>query len=104
MKIAVASEGKDESSMVSSISGRAPYYLIYENGKLVETVKNPFVTGGGAGFSVAQMLSNKGVEIVIAEEFGPNMRNMLNSKGIDMKIISNKNVKDAVGEMEDGKT
>ena len=66
MKIAVASEGKSLNSMISSRAGRAPFYLIFEGKSLIEVVKNPFaVGGGGAGWSVAYMLSEKGVDLVI---------------------------------------
>ncbi len=60
MKIAIASEGKNIESEVSQKGGRAPYYLIFEGKELIETIKNPFVSGsGGAGFSVAYMLAGK---------------------------------------------
>ena len=36
MKIAIASEGKDVDSEISSRGGRAPYYLIFEDKELVE--------------------------------------------------------------------
>jgi len=40
MKIVIASSGKNEDSTVSSISGRAPYFLIYENKKLKNNQKS----------------------------------------------------------------
>jgi len=86
MKTAVASEGKDIESNVSEKGGRAPYYLIFENKKLVEAIKNPFAKGGGgAGFSVAYMLSNKEVSLVIAGKIGGNMESALKEKGIEFK-------------------
>jgi predicted Fe-Mo cluster-binding NifX family protein len=98
MKIAIASEGKDESSQVSDVSGRAPYYLIFEDKKLVKAIKNPFTIGGGAGFSVAQMLINEGVELVISGNFGKNMQGMLDSKKIRTLVVTGKTVKEAVEE------
>ena len=47
MKIVVASQGKNQDSEVSLQSGRAPYYLIFEDDKLIKTIKNPFRLGGG---------------------------------------------------------
>ena len=100
MKIAIASSGDNENSEVSPVSGRAPYYLIYEDKKLLEVVKNPFaIGGGGAGFSVAQMLSNKGVEMVVSGKFGPNIVNALEGKGIKMKEMYDKSVKEAIEEI-----
>ena len=86
MKIAIASEGKDEDSEISSKGGRAPYYLIFEDKKLTETIKNPFASGsGGAGFSVAYMLADKKVNLVIAGKLGGNMISALKEKGIDFR-------------------
>lgn len=96
MKIAIASEGKEESGEISSRGGRAPYYLIFENKKLIKVVKNPFaVGGGGAGFSVAKMLSNENVDLVIASRIGPNMEFALKEKNIKIKVVSGK-VKEAL--------
>jgi len=91
MKIAIASEGKDLNSEISSKGGRAPYYLVFENKKLVEAIKNPFaVGGGGAGFSVAYMLVDKGVKKVVAGKLGGNMVGALKEKGIEFKEASGK--------------
>jgi len=45
MRVAVAADGKTEDSLVSSQAGRAPYYLVFEEGRLVECIKNPFAIG-----------------------------------------------------------
>ena len=91
MKIAMASEGKNENSEVSLKGGRAPYYLIFDNKKLVETIKNPFaVGGGGAGWSIAYLLADKKVNLVIAGKFGPNMKSALKEKKIKSKEFSGK--------------
>lgn len=97
MKVAVASEGKDENSNVSRFGGRAPYYLIFEGGKLVKVIKNPFIGGGGAGVGMAQVLSNEDVKLVISGRFGPNMRMWLNEKGIKMiEVTETVTVKEAL--------
>jgi predicted Fe-Mo cluster-binding NifX family protein len=84
MKIAVAAMRKNECSEISVQAGRAPYYLIFtEDGKLLETVSNPFkVGGGGAGFGVAKMLADIGVDTVIAGKFGANMIGALKERGL----------------------
>ena len=83
MKIAIASGGENIESEISEKSGRAPYYLIFENKELIETIKNPFAAGGGgAGFSVAYMLAEKKVNLVIAGKFGGNMESALKEKGL----------------------
>ena len=86
MKIAIASEGKNEDSGISQQGGRAPYYLIFEDKKLIEVIKNPFASGsGGAGFSVAYMLAEKKVNLEIAGKVGGNMVSALKEKGIEFK-------------------
>jgi predicted Fe-Mo cluster-binding NifX family protein len=97
LRIAIASEGDSEESEVSVRGGRAPYYLIYENGKLVEKVKNPFaVGGGGAGWSSAYMLAEKKVDKVVAGRFGPNMEFALKEKGIKFEEVTGKKVKEII--------
>ena len=84
MKIAVAAIGKDETSEVSPRSGRSKFYLIFnEKGDLLEVISNPFSRGGGgAGFGVAKMLADKGVDIVIGGAFGRNMEEILKTRGL----------------------
>ncbi len=95
MKIAIASEGKNEDSEISQRGGRAPYYLIFEDKKLIETIKNPFATGGGgAGFSVAYMLADKKVNLVVAGKIGGNMISALKEKGIEFREESGKKIKE----------
>jgi len=101
MKIAISSTGKDENSKVSMISGRAPYYLIFEDKKLLKVISNPFrIGGGGAGFGVAEMLADEGVNLVISGRFGENMKTALESKGIKYKEISDMTVKEALEKIE----
>lgn len=97
MKVAISSNGKDMDSMVSGSSGRAPYYLIFENGKLIKSLKNPFrFGGGGAGFGVAEVLADENVELVISGKFGQNMIDTLQSKGIKFRELPNVAVKEAL--------
>lgn len=95
-RIAIASEGKDIDSEISLRGARAPYYLIFENKKLIETIKNPFAIGsGGAGWSVAYMLADKKIDLVVAGRFGPNMEFALKEKKIKFKEMSGK-IKDTI--------
>ena len=86
MIIAIASEGKDENATISTQAGRAPFYIILKNKKIIETIKNPFTLGGGgAGFGVAKMLADKKVDLVIASKFGTNMESALKERNIKYK-------------------
>ena len=83
MKIAVASQ-KSETSSVGAQAGRSPYYLIYDEKKnLLESISNPFaVGGGGAGFGVAKMLADKGVDVIVAGKFGDKMEQAMAGRGM----------------------
>jgi predicted Fe-Mo cluster-binding NifX family protein len=90
MKIAVASSGKDEGSDVNENAGRAPYYLVFDgNGKLIDSIRNPFsVGGGGAGWGAAKMLADKKVDVLVAGRVGPNMADALKQR--DIKYLETK--------------
>ena len=97
MKIAVASEGNTLNSKVSDKAGRAPYILIIENGELKEAIKNAFaVGGGGAGWSVAYMIAEKGAEIFIAGKVGENMKEALEENNIKFIEQTNITIEDTI--------
>lgn len=82
MKIAIAALSKELDATISTQAGRAPYYHIYDDGKLIEIWKNPFSAGGGAGWSVPKVLAEKKVEKVIAGKFGENMESAMKEAGM----------------------
>ncbi len=83
-QIAIAAEGKNASSKVSSVAARSPYFLIFDrSGKLLEAVNNPYKEAkGGAGTSVVPFLFQKGVTVVVAGEFGIRMIEAMKGKGM----------------------
>ncbi len=98
MKIAVAAEKDSLDSEVCEVSGRAPYYMVFEDGKHIKTLRNPFaVGGGGAGFGVARMLSKEGIDMAVSGKFGGNMISAMEEKGMKHKTIKGISVKDAIG-------
>lgn len=97
MKIAIASQGQTPQDQTAPRAGRAPYYLIFNNGELEETVTNPYAeSGGGAGPSVAQMLADKEVEQVILEQVGPKMEMALKEKNVQIKETESGKVEDVL--------
>ncbi len=84
MKIAIASQGAEENAEINEQGARAPYFLIFnEKGELLEAMKNPFaVGGGGAGFSVAKAMADKGVDVFVAGSIGGNMTSALEERSV----------------------
>lgn len=83
MKIAIAALKDSADSEISPQAGRAPYYLIFEDGEMTEAWKNTFASGGGgAGFGVAKVMSDKGVEKIYAAKMGEKMQAALDEKGV----------------------
>ncbi len=86
--IAVAANGPGPEATISEKSGRAAYFLFFDNGgNFLDAEKNPFAgVPGGAGPKVAGFLSDKGVSLVVAGKFGTKMERALSSYKI--KYIS----------------
>lgn len=95
-KIAVAANDKIPSAAVSKQAGPAPFFLFFDGkGKMTEAIENPYKDKEGAGKSVAELLGNKGVTVVVAEEFGGQIVEVMKGKGI--KAVSFKgSVEEAV--------
>ncbi len=82
-KIAVAANDKTPSAAVSKQAGLAPFFLFFDGkGKMTEAIENPYKDKEGAGKSVAELLGNKGVTVVVAEEFGGQIVEVMKGKGI----------------------
>ncbi len=96
MKVAIAADSPDGN--ISPVLGRAPYFIIYDTDKDTrDVIKNPYVFAyGGAGIQTAQMLAEKGVNIVVSAGFpGPNASLILGQAGISHVQLAGK-VDDAI--------
>ena len=82
-KIAVAANDKIPSAGVSKQLGLAPFFLFFDGkGKMTEAIENPYKDKEGAGKSVAELLGNKGVTVVVSEGFGGPIVEVMKGKGI----------------------
>ena len=82
-KIAVAANDKIPSAAVSKQAGVAPFFLFFDGkGKMIEAIENPYKDKEGAGKSAAELLGNKGATVVVAEEFGGQIVEVMKGKGI----------------------
>ena len=96
--IAVATNDSGSAAIVSEKAGRAAYFLFFDGtGNFLAAEKNPFAgIPGGAGPKVADFLSDKGVSLVVAGEFGTKMERALSSykiKNISQTGVANEVVK-----------
>jgi predicted Fe-Mo cluster-binding NifX family protein len=91
MKIAVTSTDNHLKASVDLRFGRCPFYVIFETEdnkiKNHEFVENTAIEQmRGAGITAAQLVANKGVNVVITGNIGPRAFDALTSSGI--KIVS----------------
>ncbi|GAI00833.1 unnamed protein product [marine sediment metagenome] len=67
MKIAISSTGQDLTSQIDPRFGRSPYFIFIDPETMqFEAIENPNVNAmGGAGIQTAQLIANKGVEVIL---------------------------------------
>jgi predicted Fe-Mo cluster-binding NifX family protein len=100
MKIAITSTGDRLDALVNERFGRCQYFLIVDPDTMkFEAVPNPAeLAQGGAGPKAAEVLINKGVNILLTGHVGDKAETALkrgNIKIID-GLIGNLKIKDAV--------
>lgn len=79
MKIVVPATGSEENSLISEETGRAPFFLFFdEKGNFIEAIKNPAKDqSGGISRTVVSLLSDNNVTMIIAESIGDKMKQAL---------------------------
>jgi predicted Fe-Mo cluster-binding NifX family protein len=85
MKIAVPATGSEKNSLISEETGRAPFFLFFdEKGNFLEAMKNPARDqSGGISRTVVALLSDKDVTMIIARSFGDKMKQALTDHHIN---------------------
>lgn len=104
MKICVTSQGKNLESEVDPRFGRCGYFIIVNSETMeFDAVENTNAQGmGGVGIQSAQTISEKGVQMVITGNVGPNAFQTLNAAGIDVITGVSGIVKDAIEKVKTG--
>ena len=104
MKIAITATGPDFDAAVEPRFGRCPYFLIVDTDSLsFESVENPNAAlGGGAGIQSAQLIAEKGVEVVLTGNCGPNAYQTLSAAGIGVVIGCSGTVRQVVEQFKAG--
>jgi predicted Fe-Mo cluster-binding NifX family protein len=98
MKIAASSPGQTLDDAVDPRFGRAPFFLIIDPETLAyETLPNPNIElGGGAGIQSAQLMSERGVTVVLTGNCGPNAFRTFGAAGIQVITGVSGTVREAV--------
>ena len=104
MKIAVTADGPDLDSRVDPRFGRCAYFVLVEQEDMsFEAVENPNASlGGGAGIQSAQLVSEKGAEVVLTGNCGPNAYSTLQAAGIQVVVGATGTVSEALEAFKSG--
>jgi predicted Fe-Mo cluster-binding NifX family protein len=104
MKAAVPSMGADLDSLVAHRFGRCRYFVVVDSETLEsEAVKNPNVNAnGGSGTQSAQMMADKGVQVVLTSNIGPNAFQTLSFTGVKVMTGAGGTVREAVQQFNSG--
>ncbi len=105
MKIAVSATGLGLDAEVDPRFGRCAYFVIVDLETMqFEAVENSSaVAAGGAGISAAQMIANKGVQVILTGNSGPNAYRTLSAAGIQVITGAVGKVRDAVDAYKAGR-
>ncbi|WP_258359597.1 NifB/NifX family molybdenum-iron cluster-binding protein [Moorella sulfitireducens] len=103
MKVAVTAQGKDATAAVDPRFGRCQYFVIADTAKnTFEAVANDNGVAGGAGVATAQALLNRGVEIVLTGNIGPNALRVLQGAGVKVYTTTAPTVQAALQQWQAG--
>lgn len=100
MKICVSAMGKDLSAQIDWRFGRCPYFVIVDPDTMAfEAVSNEnSIDVAGRAFCIAHLesLLNKGVDLVISGNIGPNIYHLFHTASVDIATLTAGTVKEAV--------
>jgi predicted Fe-Mo cluster-binding NifX family protein/ferredoxin len=104
MKIAVTSTGPTLDDNVEARFGRCAYFLIVDTETMQsEALENPNIAlGGGAGIQSAQLMSKKGVIVVLTGNCGPNAFNVFGQAGVQVIVGVTGSVRNAIEQFKAG--
>ncbi|MBF0252440.1 MAG: NifB/NifX family molybdenum-iron cluster-binding protein [Candidatus Omnitrophica bacterium] len=86
MKICITSQGNDLDSAVDPKFGRCQYFVFYDTDNLTsEFVENNNKDGmGGVGIQAGQLIADKGAQVLLTGNVGPNAYKTLNAGKVEV--------------------
>ncbi|MGB9833830.1 MAG: NifB/NifX family molybdenum-iron cluster-binding protein [bacterium] len=104
MKICVSATANSLDAQVDQRFGRCPYFLVVDPETMqFEAISNEALNAmGGAGIQAAQAIANKGAEVLITGNVGPNAFQALSAIGIKIVIGISGTVREAVEKYKKG--
>ena len=105
MKIAVTASNPELSSPVDPRFGRCAYFLFIDPETMeFEAVENPNVSSAsGAGIQSAQLVAEKGANVLLTGSCGPNAFRTLQAAGVEVLVGLTGNIQEAVQMYKSGK-
>ena len=104
MKIAISSTGATLDAEVDPRFGRCAFFMIVDpDTREWEAVSNEAAQmGGGAGIKAAQLVADKGAEVLITGNCGPNAFQSLMAANIRVFTGASGSVRDAIDQYQKG--
>jgi len=105
MRIAISATGATLDADVDPRFGRCQHFIIADPETMeFEALDNSnAMAAGGAGISTAQMIADKGIQVVLTGNCGPNAYQVLSASGIQVITGVSGKVKDAIQVYKSGK-
>ena len=104
MKIAVSSMGPELNAQVDPRFGRCQYFIIVDSDTLeFEAIENPNINAmGGAGIQSGQMMADRGVQVILTGNVGPNAFQTLSAAGLQIITGVTGTVREAIQRFNSG--
>jgi predicted Fe-Mo cluster-binding NifX family protein len=98
MKIAISATGASLDAEVDPRFGRCQYFVIVDPQTMeFEALDNSSaMAAGGAGISTAQMIANKGAQVILTGNCGPNAYQTLSAAGVQVISGVTGRIRDAI--------